>query len=138
MKKVEPSRLYLHPGEWASHLWNAMASVSSYTKHIKSRLWMSYRQNSQPESLRNCVWKTLWVNKKQMLNLKFLKIIKLCVDKTKAIRRQVYTLCPFCNPALSILGLAIGCHTWYKASRSIQAWLNFKSDTLIKSVPRTF
>lgn len=56
-----------------------------------------------------------------MLNLKFLEVIKLCVDKAKVIRRQVYTLCPFCNPVLSILGLAIGCHTWYKASRSIQA-----------------
>ena len=99
---------------------------------------MNYRQNSQPQSLRNCVWKTLRVNKKQMLNLKFLKIIKLSVDKSKVIRRQVYTLCPFCNPILSILGLAIGCHTRYKANHSIQAWLDFKSDTEIKYAPQAF
>lgn len=88
-------------------------------------VWMSYRQHSQPESLRICVWKT-WQISKKYVKFKFFKIIKLCVDEAKVIRRQVYTLCPLCNPILSILGLAIGCHTWCKASHSIRAWLNFK------------
>lgn len=100
-------------------------------------VWMSYRQHSQPESLRICVWKT-WQTSKKYVKFKFFKIIKLCVDEAKVIRRQVYTLCPLCNPILSILGLAIGCHTWCKASHSIRAWLNFKSDTVIKYAPRAF